>query len=239
MISECLEGINEPTQINKFYDQSSPYKYPPIMICPDEKRNQHNKDITLYNLDARELGPCGIPFNVRNLNDAGILQKGYSQFIDLDSELKRINHFDDKCYYDKFKNDPMDAKPCSGLAENKHILVKDYGPVGKKNPTCNDSFQCDGNPNDRDRFNWCDHVYLIDKCVNFEEFKKCPQPISGPSKIRDELLAKKNNLPNYYTFHPSNSCVQYPCQRLFNNFTKRSTLPNFHNTESINPQYLF
>ena len=46
MISECLEGINQPTELIHQYHNATPNPYPQILICPDMKRDQHNNDIT-------------------------------------------------------------------------------------------------------------------------------------------------------------------------------------------------
>jgi hypothetical protein len=236
MISECLNDINNPTELHTFFDQKSPYKYGPIMICPDNKRNQHNHDVSRYNLDARELNDCGDPFNVRNLNDCGLLQAGYSRKIDLDSELKKINHFDDKCYYDNYKVNPYQSPKCSGLYENRDVIVKDYKPIGKKYSYSASlpHIETDAtNPNAPDKFNWEQHDYYIDKCARFEEFKQCPTPKAPNDYLALKMQIEKNNLPRYYEFHQSDSCTVYPCQRLFYNFTKRKTIPNFHNLQSI------
>jgi hypothetical protein len=51
-----------------------------------------------------------------------------------------------------------------------------------------------------------------------------------------------NNARQLYEEVPSTlnekNSRDYPCQRLFNNSTKRSTLPNFQNTFDINPKFL-
>lgn len=241
MISECLNDINNPTQLDSFFNQESPYKYHHLLVCVDKKRNNNNHDISRYNLDARELNDCGEPFNVRNLNDSGLLQAGYSRKIDLDSELKRINHYDDKCYYDNFKNDPRDAKKCSGLFENKDLLVKDYRPVGKNYSIYESKLPCmeidATNPNHPDKFNWETHKYMIDTGIKFGEFKQCPPPKPANKCIAFKAEMQQDNLPKYYQFHDNNRCESYPCQRLFYNFTKRSTIPNFHNMANIDPIY--
>lgn len=244
MISECLHDINKPTQINTYYNQETPYKYPPIMICPDEKREQHNNDVSRHYLDARLLDDCGSVFNVRNLNDSGLLQAGYSRNIDLDSELKRINHYDDKCFYDNFKVDPRDYvnDKCSGLGRNSNLLVKDYQPVGKDYSNYGQKLPCmeidATNPNSPDKFNWDKHVYPVDKCANFKPFNNAQTPVPKKDYLIDRLNLEKNNVPNYYQFQQHDMCNNYPPQRLFYNFTKRKTMPNFHNLQSTDPIYL-
>jgi hypothetical protein len=241
MISECLSDINKPTDLHKQFEVHTKTPYPQILICEDKKRTQHNEDQLQHYLDNEEINHCGQVFNVRNLNDSGLLQAGYARNIDLDSELKRINHIDDKCYYDNYKTDPYDVQECNGLYENRNVLVKDYAPVGKDtNYEPSLGQRCDnGNPNDRNRFNWKKHKINGPNCLNkFGSFKECATPAPSPSSVRESLLQKTDNLPVYYNFNDDKYCADYPCQRVFNNFTKRSTIPNFHNLTDINPMFM-
>ena len=45
-------------------------------------------------------------------------------------------------------------------------------------------------------------------------------------------------MPDHYDFNHEAYTNNFPCQRLFNNNTKRSSLPNMHNTFDINPEHL-
>jgi len=251
MSSECLAGISQPTELPSQYHSKTPNPYPQILICPDEKREQHNNDVIRNYLDNEQIGPCGQVFNVRNLNDSGLLQAGYARNIDLDSELKRINHYDDKCYYDNYKKHPDDAEECNGLYENKHVLVNDYSIIGKfpadaeaaaSKVPLNAAGDCqNGNPNDRNRFDWKKQKLNGPNCFkpgDMETFKKCATPAPMPCNIRDQLLNKTDNMPVYYNFNDTKYCADYPCQRAFYNFTRRSTIPNFHNLTDVNPKYL-
>ncbi len=244
MISECLNDINKPTQLHTFFDQESPYKYPAIMICPDEKREQHSYDVYQHYIDSRQLDDCGTVFNVRNLNDSGLLQAGYSRNIDLDSELKRINHYDDKCYYDNYKVDPRDHvnDKCSGIGKNSSLLVKNYEPVGKDYSTHGQKLPCleidSTNPNSPDKFNWGKHTYSADSCNKFGSFDPAATPRPERNYLADRVNVEKNNVPQYYNFQQSDMCHNYPPQRLFYNFTKRKTMPNFHNLNSTDPVHL-
>jgi hypothetical protein len=241
MISECLADFNNPTDLHKQFELNTKTHYPQILICPDEKRNQHNDDQIHHYLDNEEINHCGQVFNVRNLNDSGLLQAGYARNIDLDSELKRINHIDDKCYYDNFKTHPEDTDKCNGLYENRNVLIKDYSPVGKDtNYAPSMMSEChSGNPNDRNRFDWKKHKINGPNCLKqFGSFKECPTPSPSPSNVRESLLQKTDNLPVYYDFNNAKYCADYPCQRAFNNFTRRSTIPNFHNLTDVNPKFL-
>lgn len=258
MISECLGDIDQPTELGSFFKIDYPNNLPAYMHCLDKKQDKQNCDITQHNLDSELLGECKEVFNVRNLNDSGLLQAGYAKNIDLDSELKRINHFDDKCFYDNYKNDPRSAEKCTGLEIHKDTLVKDYSTVGKfryKEVTepviAKDKSECNlypnfmtpgicrnNNPNDRDRFDWDKHKIDTLKCLKKDTFDRCTDVEPALCNSRDELLARLDNMPEYYQFHDTSKCGDYPCQRLFNNFTRRSTLPNFQNVYDINPKFL-
>ena len=78
----------------------------------------------------------------------------------------------------------------------------------------------------------------------FQSFKKCGdltknKNIPVPAKI---LLNHQKTLygrmPDHYDFNHGAYTSNFPCQRLFNNNTKRSALPNMHNTFDINPKHL-
>lgn len=131
MISECLADINKKTELYKFYDEGiqAPLPY----ICLTDKRKVQNEDMYKNLMDNKpvllnDLNGCEEVFNVRNLSSAGAdLQMGYSRNIDVDSELKRINHYRDACYYDNYKMHPNKMTPQqSRLACHSSVLVKDY-----------------------------------------------------------------------------------------------------------------
>jgi hypothetical protein len=206
--TECLKGLYQPTNLKEQYNQKSPNPYPALMVCGD-KLIQQNKDIELHYLDYYDgKGSCTLPFNVRNLTSAGYaLQEGYARNIDVDSELKRINHYGDKCYYDKYKIHPQKvSSEESALACHADVLVKNY---------------------DKDRNR------LPMRCMPKgpeSTFKECPY-------MPNEMY-KDYNEPVHYAFSNDNYCRDWPCQKLFHNQTKRSTLTNLHNRHDINPEHL-
>ena len=65
--------------------------------------------------------------HLKNTNNAGILLfEGYSRNIDVDSELKGINHYDNKCFYDNYKIDPSKVSPKESplaLYKNDNMLL--------------------------------------------------------------------------------------------------------------------
>ena len=208
MISECLEDLHEPTDLHLQYELPAKHNQPALMICND-KRTKQNKDTLFHYTDNRPVRIGNTEryeiFNVRNLtNSAGALQKGYSRNIDIDSELKRINHYDDKCFQDNYKIHPMEVTPEeSPLAIHRNTLVHDYQIKRFTTP------------------NKC-----IDKdSVQNSEFEKCSYLPNLSS------VSTNNNEPVYYEFNNEGYVCNYPCQRLFHNQTKRTTIPNNRNNQ--------
>jgi hypothetical protein len=148
MISECLSNINDETDLHLFYNQESPNKAPPFLICRDKIQKQ-NKEITDYivnknnngykisslgtykkynfnmcndtlnhklytenrnenisttylNNNAINLNNNTIKHNPDKLIDREAAYKQYVSKIDVESDLKQINHIRDKCYNDNY-----------------------------------------------------------------------------------------------------------------------------------------
>jgi hypothetical protein len=272
------------------FNNDSPYKYPALIITGD-KLDQQNADIYGKYMDHGTLvvnndDACKVDFNVRNLNNATNLQTGYARNIDLDSELKRINHITDKCYYDNYKYHPEEAPAGNGLYCHKKTLVNNYEPVGKPGvcaqPLDGQTYKSailpghlqapqdlstmskkmsdnkvsygyhttDGYaPTERLNYQGCSHPRPEPhKCQvrPFAQFQRCDN--GELDNVAKKLLEYKNgisgNTVNHYKFNGdiNNQTLkftrEFPCQRLFNNNTKRSTLRNFHNLYDINPEYL-
>jgi hypothetical protein len=251
--------------LDVFFNQESPYKYPPLIICADSKRINQSKDIYQKYMDVI-TDDCGNRFNIRNLHDsAGILQAGYSANIDLDSHLKNINYYADKCYYDNWKLAPNSEIPaCNGLKRNAQILTPDYTPIGRHYKDClgvceDKNVPCWNTPptdigcetNVRKRYDFSNNKFQGESCIKPEEWKYFQKadgaPLATPLEkypngIRNERVIDTLNNGNgvqhdFYKFFDSNQCVVYPNQRLFNNITKRSMLPNQH-FRSVEPVYL-
>jgi len=253
--------------VDFFFNQETPYKFPPLIICDDSKRNNQNIDIYQKYSDVI-MDECGNRFNIRNLRDsAGLLQKGYSTNIDLDSHLKNINFYNDKCYYDNWKMAPkISQDPCDPLKRNSKLLVPDYTAVGKHygdcigncssntsnaSPTCNNTPPTDINceTDVRKRYDFSHNKFQTESCIkpsDFVSFKRAPVPDVGnlglyPSEKRNlKLLDTVNNgiQHDYYKFFDNTKCIVYPQQRLFNNITKANCLPNNHFRGDIGPKYL-
>jgi hypothetical protein len=131
-----IDGNNR-AELDTLFNQDILYNFPSLIICND-KLVQQNRDILQKYSDVI-YDECDNRFNMRNLtNSAGLLQAGYSKNIDVDSHLKNINYYTDKCYYDNWKINPNDPKldKCNGLKHNVKILVPDYTPVGRNYADC-------------------------------------------------------------------------------------------------------
>ena len=231
--TECLKDINEPTQLYQFYNEESVYKRPPIYVCRD-KLEKMNNDINYHMTDSRPISISSnnsnnecqqnveIPFNVRNQNSAGsYLHDGYSDGIDVDSHLKGINVYQDCCFNDQYKINPKTIS-CkdSRLAYYADVLCKDYDKPSKESV--------------RDAFSR--NYRVSNKCLTNEEIQKFDP---CPNEIKDE---GQNKEPVQYRFTNDTFCKDWPCQKLFYNSTKRSTINNFTNTHSgkdINPKNVY
>jgi len=266
LIKDCIGNFNlnnDRTELNNTFNQESPYKYPALIICNNTKLDNQNKDIHQKYSDII-YDKCGNRFNMRNLKDsAGLLQEGYSKNIDVDSHLKNINYYTDKCFYDNWKLSPNDdnLKSCHGLKENKKMLVPNYTPVGKNYEdcfaNCNLKVPCHNSPptdfncavDVKKRYDFSNNKFQGESCIkpaDFTSFKKvaCPE-IYNISKFPNEQRTReimnsinRNVKHDYYQFFENNKCQTFPQQRVFNNVTKRSMLPTTYNLEDIGPKYL-
>ena len=263
------------------FTNNSVYPYPTLIVSGD-KLKQQNADILEKALDHEVLTinndpSCKEVFNVRNLNDSGLLQEGYARNIDLDSELKRINYLTDKCYYDNYKFHPLEAPKGNGLYCHRETLVNDYSHVGQPNCQHRGDHQSAIQPghlqiNEMTRTKYSDNEVkhgshtrphypnekydkqcqmVIEKpqsCLSsFGSFNQVDTLSSVPNSAKTLLKYKHkntNHMPTHYKFNGDmvdnhkKFHQDFPVQRVFNNFTKRSTLPNFHNTFDINPNCL-
>ena len=257
---ECYKNYNitNRNELDATFNQKSPYNFPPLIICEDVKRTNDNNDIYKHYSDII-YDECGNRFNMRNLKDsAGLLQAGYSRNIDLDSQLKNINFYADRCYYNKWKMNPSDDK-CNPLKYNAKLLYPNYKAVGGNDYNssgacldCCDSpdttdINCDNNV--RKRYDFTKQKLQTESCIkpaDWTSFKHAPSPdIKNLSKFPNEKrnLELINTLNKgveheYYQFFEQNKCQIFPQQRLFNNVTKRSMLPTHHNLEDIGPKYI-
>jgi hypothetical protein len=263
LVSDCNGNMNLTTHredLDMVFNQESPYKYPPLIICADTKRINQSKDIYRNYLDII-IDDCGNRYNLRNLqNSAGLLQAGYSRNIDLDSQMKNINFYKDKCFYNNWKN-KLDGEKCNGVTKNVKILDPDYTAVGQHNDecigNCDIKMACkDTPPTDINcetdvkkrydfKYNLLQGKSCIEPCDRVS-FRHAPAPETQnlekyPNSDRNTKLLNTINAGvkhDYYQFFDSTKCQIFPQERLFNNVTKRSMLPTTQFRGDISPKYL-
>ena len=234
MISECLEGLYDKTDLENFYNQESPNKLPSLIICKDryQKQNQSYSNYLLDNNNNKNdkndnennnnnYRNNNKPIYIRNQTNTSGLYNGFSENIDIDSELKQINHINDNCYYDNYK---MKHKDNTSL--NKH-----YDKIFKPQKERLDNIKS----RKLNELNFIDEncIYLNDTSKSFKECNvkstmNSPYPNDNKSKL---LMGSK---PVYYQFHNDKYIDFYPCESLFNNFTKRGGIPNTVNRNILN-----
>jgi hypothetical protein len=272
MISECLSNINDETDLHLFYNQDSPNKAPPFLICRDKLQKQNNEvqDYILnknnnkisslgtykkYNLNMcndtlnhklytenrnEKISTSYLNDNINNLNnnivnldntyknliihDPNELNKykaDYKQYvskIDVESDLKQINHIQDKCYNDNYilnRNEgefKQHKKIYNKEEELMHYMKNKAQKSNKlnklrkrneKNTNCmtfnKDSDSDSDNDNDNNMIN--DNIPLE---YNYEHI----------SILQNEKVN--------YIFNNQDYCRDFECQKQFNNMTRRT-----------------
>ena len=253
MISECLKDINEPTDIDKFYNQESPNKNPPLLICKD-KRYQQNKDIEEnrlscehFNIEQQLMGSynrynfdmCNESLNHhlytknKKNREANIPIYNYC----LDAPNKESHPFMNKQFIHKpLKNTDVE----SDLLRINHFRDKCY----------NDNYKINHNHKSFSKFR---NIYnkqkklmeniknksdkrlpiLNENCLeNMEEFEKCSEDLKFEYPVG---LEKEERQHVNYNFSNQDYCRGYACQSLFNNVTRRNMLPTLNTRKGINP----
>ena len=235
----CNANLYSKTNTNnldEFFNQESPNKFPQLIICNDNSRNNQSKDIYKKYMDII-TDNYGNRYNIHNMqNSAGILQAGYSANIDLDSHLKNINYYNDKCYYDNWKTNPQTFLNNNN---NTATLTPDYKAIGRNDNNCINT----SSTNIRQRYCFDNNKLQMESCIKPNEWKPFTKVIqqtintSSNNTSRDPDSITKNQQHDFYKFFDDTPCVIYPNQRLFNNITKRSMLPN-HHFRNIDPIYI-
>lgn len=214
--SELLKSINERSTLGEYFPSESVIKHAPLLICGDKLVLQ-NKDIYNHYMDTRPVTiiskgvetKCTEPFNTRSQKTTE-LQRGYARNIDIDSELKCINFYADKCFYDRYKVDPRNPEPSytgepNSISCLSSTIVHDYAGFRRER--------------------------LVPRqqvgCMQFEQFPECTHPTSTAQRQLYQLPASSDN-----------HCLNWGCQQPFNNFTKRKLFSPFNDVQDLNPEKL-
>lgn len=207
--SELLRSINDRATLGEYFPTESVIKHAPLVICGDKLALQ-NKDIYNHYMDSRPVDPKN-PFNTRSLKTAS-LQNGYARNIDIDSELKCINYYGDKCFYDRYKVNPH-KPPTSFQPEGEpnnilsvaNVIVHDYANFRKERLS----------------------PRQLPGCLDLEKFPECNHPTSAATRQLYQLPSASDN-----------HCLNWGCQQSLNNFTKRKLLSPFNDIQDLNPEKL-
>lgn len=195
--------------LDQFFTPQEINRHPTFMRCDTMIRDTFNTPL----LERQK------PFDV-DINNCGKTEtiypngasSGYNSLknVDVDSELKRINHRADKCYYNNYKLDPLgrDAEVSnSPLTCHKNIFKINQTQMYKKS----------------EENRYIDRNDTPKPCIEFQKFNLCKN-----TPIRSQHL-------ELYDFNADTKyCAQYPCQRLFHNVTKRNMYPSPYTPQDIN-----
>lgn len=179
-----------PDKVDDFFPDHG-NKFPPLLLCQHQKRDTQNASILNRHSTERINDK-----EVYNLSGIGDKQLGYSENIDVDSELKQINFRADKCFYQNFKVNP--ANQDNKLHLHREILLRDhlqnqrgrlidpdYQPVecliqSDEFPVCPDSKDCE-------KYHRVNYQFHNEQVVNYP----CQKVWSN--------LTKRKNLQGSYT----------------------------------------
>lgn len=162
-IPNCYPQDTCPNDMSEFFP-SLPDRFPPVQLCQFATRSTYDEKILNRNepikYDTYQNQAGQVQDEYFNATGFGDKQKGYARHVDVDSELKRINYFSDKCHYDDYKVDPRDKR--SSLNRHQEVIVKNY--QARKNGTFKDP------------------EYNYPQCFNFgSTFKECQnQSLNDP-----------------------------------------------------------
>lgn len=197
-------------ELDQFFPKESINKLPAFMSC-NMVRDNFNKPIYDRNqpFDVKVNGKDMCVEKIYPNGHSGNKQKGYGNNIDIDSELRCINRIADKCYQNNYKLDPLgrDAKLMkSPLLCHDNIFKINETQSYKKS----------------EQKSLLDRNDLPSTCISFQKFNTCKNTPMTSRQI------------DLYDFSQPNYCIQYPCQKLWNNVTKRSMYPNSYTPQDIN-----
>jgi hypothetical protein len=195
--------------LDQFFTPQDIKRHPTFMRC-DLKHETYNQPcFDRHQPFEVDLNNCGVKELIRP--DGVTSGRESIKNIDIDSELKGSNRKQDKCYYNNYKIDPLgrDAQTMnSPLVCHKNVFKINETQFHKKS--------------EENRYIHRD--VIPQPCTNMQKFNLCKN-----TPVRAQQL-------ELYDFNPTDKkyCAEYPCQRLFNNVTKRSLYPTPHQPQDLN-----
>lgn len=213
-------------ELDQFFSEKSINTLPVFMQCATTTRERFNDPIfarqqpfEVYTNDKKD---CKEVIHPNPSAFVSLMQKGFNKNIDLDSELKGINRYADKCYQNNYKLDPLSR-------DAETTTLKCHDNVFKTNQTQSYIKMQEGSIQDRN--------FIPNPCLNYNKSK-------SPNTHNFQKFALCQNTPlvsnklEMYDFNLPNSDVKYPCQRIWSNFTKRSMYPSGYTSFDINKKYV-
>ena len=236
MIEPCLINNKTAPDMSQFFPTESVNKMPPFVVCPSTKLDTYNQKIfqrnETFRFNINGIEGCDEPFNMQNY---GNLQQEFAKNIDVDSELKRINYYDDKCYQDNYK-----VKPDQGrLKCHAKFLKKDYHQ-NEQGRTFEGQHGRVRHSFERGDVLYPDKAVVTGGLGSISEYPE-PNCVASPESFQVcpyEAPHQNPNTPVYYNFNNEEYIRHYPCQRLFHNMTKRKMIPTWNQRYDINPDCL-
>ena len=179
----------------------------PYDICSYKHELAESVGEGMYRLGTppNSCEPCHTADPRIKLQSQGVSISRNTALIDIDSELKRINHYDDKCFYDNYKVNPSSFK-C-----HQDVFTRQTEGLNYMKGMVN--YNLNVKPN------------IKTNCIqNPGMFPRCPQSEHTPlAKNHHKGINNNNNQTVKYKFTNEGYCREFACQKLFNNFTKRSS----------------
>lgn len=200
----CLP--QKTNDLNQFFELPDIKRHPTFMRCKLTRQNYESVCLDRQK-PFKTGGNC--PETINPSAPAGNRHLGLMKNVDIDSELKGTNRYADKCYYNRYKLDP--------LGREAEML---------KSPlTCHkDVFKI----NETQSYKKMESKSLLDRnmipraCTTLQEFPLCKNTPMTSKQIK------------MYDFGQRDYCAQYPCQKVFNNVTKRKMYPNSYTPQDLN-----
>lgn len=197
-------------ELNQFFEMQDIKRHPTFMRCNmtrDNYQSVFNDYIKPFDVNFNDNDKC--PETINPNAPSGKQSNGLIKYIDIDSELKGNNRVQDKCYY------------------NKYII----DPLGRDTEVLNSPLKCHKNIfriNETQSHKRAESGSLLDKnmipnpCIKMQQFTLCKNTPITSKQIKT------------YDFSQRDYCAQYPCQKVFNNMTKRSMYPSSYTPQDLN-----
>lgn len=191
--------------LNQFYELHDIKRHPTFMRCKIQRENYQSVCLDRQKPFKVE-GNC--PEIIEPSAPAG-RHGNVMKYVDIDSELKGHNRRADKCYYNNYVIDPLSRE--AETAKSPLVCHKDVFKINEMQ-----SYE----KNEENRL--IDRNMVPRPCAELQQFPLCKNTPVTNKQIK------------MYDFGQRDYCAQYPCQKVFNNVTKRKMYPNSYTPQDLN-----